>query len=187
MLRRGYDAVVASTEDVRGVVEKAEGVKFMSVGPSPLSAGEVRESLSRASTETSGLRGILTLMNDVYLPLSLPLYGALLPLLTTNASDIPDLIVMDVGAAAARDLGATLGVPVVFNSPSLLFTLDPEPAYSPAWGTGFGVNMSLLERCLNFLFPRLLSFALTGPFIAINRVRCVGHHPPRPGTALRGP
>lgn len=48
--------------------------------------------------------------------------------------------------------------------------------YIPAWGTGFPLSMSLWSRCLNILFPRLLSVALTPPFMHLNKVpaRVVG-------------
>ncbi len=88
-------------------------------------------------------------------PRSLPLFDALVSNVTQIA---PDIIVFDVGTIGAQYLVKHLSVPYVVNSPTLLFDLNGEPSYVPSWGTGFTLDMSLWGRCMNVLFPRLLSF-----------------------------
>jgi hypothetical protein len=168
MMKRGYHASVATHDNLRELVEAVPGLEFLSLGPLPLSQDELKDRLARAGAETSGFRGLLKLLNDVYLPLALPLYE---PLLSILQEADPDLLVLDIGTLGAADVAATLDVPFVLNSPTLLFHLDAWPSWLPAWGTGFSVHMSLLQRCLNFLFPRLLSVALTPPFMHINKLR----------------
>ena len=81
---------------------------------------------------------------------------------------------MDIGTMGARDLAHSLDVPFVVNSPTLLFNLamdhNANPSFVPAWGSGLSSDMTLWERCMNLLFPRLLSVALTPPFMHINKV-----------------
>lgn len=146
--------------------------------------------------DTSSFRGILTLLNEVYLPFSVPTYTALLPFV---ARDPPDVMVVDVTTLGAHDVALRTGIPAVMNNPSVEFSVDvrawlliipvagpslplltlcvPQlclqgpPSYIPAWGTGFGTAMTLWERCINLLYPRLLSVALTPPFMHLNKVR----------------
>jgi len=108
------------------------------------------------------------MFNEIYVPAAKPLYHALLPIVT---KDTPDLIVLDIGTLGAHDLAHHLNIPYVINSPTLLFELEDVPPYVPAWGTGFSRSMSLWSRCMNVLFPRLLSVALTPPFMQLNKIR----------------
>lgn len=172
MMRRGYTASIITHDNLRHMVEAVPGLRFVSAGPLPLPPDELRQRLGRISEGTSGIRSLISLLSDVYLPLALPLYDLALDLRLTMTTR-PDLIVLDVGAAGAKDLAEGLGVPLVLNSPTLLFRLDNRPNYMPSWGTGFSMNMSILERCVNLIFPRLLSVGLTPALLSINRVRSV--------------
>ncbi|RLN57518.1 hypothetical protein BBJ29_004070 [Phytophthora kernoviae] len=123
--------------------------------------------------DASNFRGILTMFNDIYVRAARPMFDALLPQLDKNGSNsnAPDLVVLDIATVGAQDLAHKLKVPYILNSPSLLFDLGGAPSYVPAWGTGFSENMSLWNRCMNILFPRLLSVALTPPFMELNKMR----------------
>lgn len=95
--------------------------------------------------------------------------------------DRPDILVIDIGALGAVDVAHANNIPYVINNPSLLFRIDNNPHYVPgtmtrnksngasdlydvastvfviAWGSGFTQQMTLWERCLSVLYPRLLA------------------------------
>lgn len=144
------------------------GVPFVSAGTFPVSADDLRAALKTMTRDASNFRGILTMFNDIYVAAARPMFEALLPHFTRNK---PDLIIMDVATVGAQLLAHKLKLPVIVNSPSIMFDLGGAPSYVPAWGTGFSIHMSLWNRCMNILFPRLLSVALTPPFMEINKMR----------------
>lgn len=80
-------------------------------------------------------------------------------------------MIVDIAAIGAKDMAKQLNVPVLLNSPTNLFDMEGYPYNGPAWGSGYSINMTLAERCKNFLYPRLLSVALTPPFLQLNKVR----------------
>ncbi|CAM9173522.1 unnamed protein product, partial [Choristocarpus tenellus] len=84
-----------------------------------------------------------------------------------------DLMVLDMGTLGGLDLAHKLGVPYMFNSPSLLFDLSGQhvSATLPGWGTGMARKMSMWERLQNVIFPRALSVFLTPAFIGMNKAR----------------
>ncbi|CAH0514086.1 unnamed protein product [Peronospora belbahrii] len=172
MIERGY-RVSFATHDSGREWAYAYGVPFLSAGPIPISAEDLRVKLRAMTRDASNFRGILTMFNDIYVRAARPMFDALLPQLETNGSNsnAPDLLVVDIATVGAQDLAHKLKVPYILNSPSLLFNLGEAPSYVPAWGTGFSDNMSLQDRCMNILFPRLLSVALTPPFMELNKVR----------------
>lgn len=184
----GYNATLATHDSVRHLFfAEAPHVRFLSLGPLPISPSDLRHCLHQVSKATSNFRGLLRLLNEVYFTLALPLYDILLPLLQ-RPDNTPDLLVIDIGAAAAgvQDLAETLptnggSIPLIYNSPTLPFRFGAALSarsggassshYMPAWGTGLSVHMSLFDRCLNLLFPFLLSIACTSQFLTINKVR----------------
>lgn len=169
MTRRGYRVSFATHESGRDWVQ-AHGVRFLSAGAFPISADDLRAKLRAMTRDSSNFRGILTMFSDVFVASARPMYDALLPQLQQPVLR-PDLVVTDIASIGAQELAQTLGVPFVINSPSILFDLGDAPSYIPAWGTGFSIHMSLWNRCLNILFPRLLSVALTPPFMQLNKMR----------------
>ncbi|CAM9822349.1 unnamed protein product, partial [Ectocarpus sp. 4 AP-2014] len=84
-----------------------------------------------------------------------------------------DLVVLDIGSLGGLDFAQKLGIPYMFNSPSLLFDLSGRhvTATLPAWGTGMARRMSLGDRLQNAISPRALSVFLTPAFIAMNKAR----------------
>eukprot|EP00752_Nemacystus_decipiens_P004684 g4272.t1 len=84
-----------------------------------------------------------------------------------------DLVVLDMGSLGGLDFAQKLGIPYMFNSPSLLFDLSGRyvTATLPAWGTGMPRRMSLGDRLQNAISPRALSVFLTPAFIAMNKAR----------------
>ncbi|KAG6578172.1 UDP-glucoronosyl and UDP-glucosyl transferase [Phytophthora cinnamomi] len=172
MKERGY-RVSFATHDSGKEWAHAYGVPFLSAGAFPISAEDLRVKLRAMTRDASNFRGILTMFNDIYVRAARPMFDALLPQLEKNGSnaDAPDLLVVDIATVGAQDLAHKLKVPYILNSPSLLFDLGGAPSYVPAWGTGFSENMSLWNRCMNILFPRLLSVALTPPFMELNKMR----------------
>ncbi|KAF1789041.1 UDP-glucuronosyl/UDP-glucosyltransferase [Phytophthora cactorum] len=172
MKERGY-RVSFATHDSGREWAHAYGVPFLSAGAFPISAEDLRVKLRAMTRDASNFRGILTMFNDIYVRAARPMFDALLPQLENNGTNTnaPDLLVMDIATVGAQDLAHKLKIPYILNSPSLLFDLGGAPSYVPAWGTGFSENMSLWNRCMNILFPRLLSVALTPPFMELNKVR----------------
>uniref|UniRef100_M4BGK9 UDP-glycosyltransferases domain-containing protein n=1 Tax=Hyaloperonospora arabidopsidis (strain Emoy2) TaxID=559515 RepID=M4BGK9_HYAAE len=172
MQERGY-RVSFATHDAGRQWAYAYGIPFMSAGPFPLSAEDLRDKLRVMTRDASNFRGILTMFNDIYVRAAKPMFDALLPQFEVNGSNMnaPALLVVDMATVGVQALADKLDVPYIINSPSLLFNLGEAPSYVPAWGTGFSVNMSLWNRCMNILFPRLLSVALTPPFMELNKVR----------------
>ncbi|CAI5716067.1 unnamed protein product [Peronospora destructor] len=179
MKERGY-RVSFATHDSGSDWVHAYGVPFLSAGDFPISAEDLRVKLRAMTRDVSNFRGILTMFNDIYVRAARLMFDALLPQLETNGSNsnAPDLLVVDIATIGAQDLAQKLNVPYVLNSPSLLFDLGGAPSYVPAWGTGFRDNMSLWNRCMNILFPRLLSVALTPPFMEWNKMRYELNLPP---------
>ena len=147
---------------------KETGAEFMSAGPFPVSASDLRSMLQKIASDSSTFRGVLAVFQEIYLPAAQPLFDALVSNVTQAA---PDIIVFDVGTIGAQYLVEHLSVPYVVNSPTLSFDLNGEPSYVPSWGTGFALDMSLWGRCMNVLFPRLLSVALTPSFMQVNKQR----------------
>jgi hypothetical protein len=145
---------VVSHDNLRPLVESVPGLAFISAGPLPLDPSDLRERLRRISAYGRGawggfpLRSLLSLLSDVYLPLALPLYNTPLDpsLLLSSDGCAPDLLVLDVSAAGAYHLADALDVPLVFNSPTLLFRLHNRPSHLPAWGSGFPADMTILQR-----------------------------------------
>ncbi|POM60704.1 UDP-glucoronosyl and UDP-glucosyl transferase [Phytophthora palmivora] len=179
MKERGY-RVSFATHDSGREWAHAYGVPFLSAGAFPISAEDLRVKLRAMTRDASNFRGILTMFNDIYVRAARPMFDALLPQLENNGTNVnaPDLLVMDIATVGAQDLAHKLKIPYILNSPSLLFDLGGAPSYVPAWGTGFRENMSLWNRCMNILFPRLLSVALTPPFMELNKMRYELNLPP---------
>jgi UDP:flavonoid glycosyltransferase YjiC (YdhE family) len=174
MHRTGYKVSFATHESGKDWVESA-GIPFISAGSFPIAADSLRKKLKSMAHDTSSLRGILTMFNDIYVGSARPMYTALLDIIHENQ---PDLLVIDVASIGAHDLAHKFEIPYIVNSPSIMFDLEGTPSYVPAWGTGFSGDMSLWNRCMNLLFPRLLSVALTPPFMQMNKVRWEFQLPP---------
>ncbi|CAI5734139.1 unnamed protein product [Hyaloperonospora brassicae] len=179
MQERGY-RVSFATQDSGRDWAYAYGLPFVSAGTFPLSDEDLRAKLRAMTRDASNFRGILTMFNDIYVRAAKPMFDALLFQFEVNGSNnkAPDLLVVDIATVGVQALAEKLDVPYILNSPSLLFDLGEAPSYVPAWGTGFSINMSLWNRCMNILFPRLLSVALTPPFMELNKVRYEVDLPP---------
>ena len=148
---------------------KSTGANFLSLGRFPISPSELRATLKKISADPSMFRGLLTLFNDVYLPLFQPMYNEVLNIIAREA---PTLVVVDIASLGAIDAVQKYKIPLVLNSPTFPFSLDVSShPWLPNWGTGFSIQMSLWDRCMNILFPRLLAVALTPAFIHINKLR----------------
>ncbi|CEG38893.1 hypothetical protein L915_20228 [Plasmopara halstedii] len=172
MKDRGY-RVSFATHDSGEEWVRAYGLPFLSAGEFPITAKELRQKLQAMTRDASNFRGILTMFNDIYVRAARPMFDALLSQLddTEVNPNTPDLLVIDIASVGAQYLAHKLEIPYILNSPSLLFDLGGAPSYVPAWGTGFHESMSLWNRCMNILFPRLLSVALTPPFMELNKMR----------------
>ncbi|EQC38445.1 hypothetical protein SDRG_04154 [Saprolegnia diclina VS20] len=167
MVRRGYNVSFATHDSGKEWVQRT-GATFVSAGPFPISADTLREKLQAITRDASTFRGILNMFNDIYVPTAQPMYDALYPSISASR---PDLVILDIATIGGHDLVHKLQLPYLVNSPSILFDMGGTPSYVPAWGTGFSIHMSLWNRCMNLLFPRLLSVALTPPFMQVNKAR----------------
>ncbi|TDH72937.1 hypothetical protein CCR75_008090 [Bremia lactucae] len=169
MKEQGYRVSFATHDSGREWVE-AYKLPFISAGSFPISSDNLREKLQAISRDTSRLNGLVTMFKDIYVEAASPMYDALL-LKLKNTEFVPDLLVLDIATIGAQFLAQKLQIPYVLNSPSLLFDLGSVPNYVPAYGTGFRQDMSLWDRCVNLLYPTLLSMALTSPFMVLNQIR----------------
>ncbi|KAH9109125.1 hypothetical protein AeMF1_015744 [Aphanomyces euteiches] len=167
MVKQGCNVSFATHDSGKEWV-RSTGATFVSAGVFPISADVLRDKLQAITRDASNFRGILNMFNDIYIPTAQPMYEALFPIVSANP---PDLVVVDIATLGGQDLVHKLQLPYVINSPSILFDIGGTPSYVPAWGTGFSLHMSLWNRCMNLLFPRLLSVALTPPFMQINKAR----------------
>jgi|TARA_B110000091_G_C13785357_1_gene463061 hypothetical protein len=141
---------------------------FVSLGQFPLTQSDLRKQLQKASRDSSTFHGLRGLFNDIYLPASQTMYKTLMPVIQQLQ---PVVMVVDIAALGALDAAAQAQVPLVVNNPTFPFSLESPPPWLPSWGTGMSITMSLWEKCLNVIFPRLLSVALTPPFITLNKQR----------------
>eukprot|EP00945_MAST-04E_sp_MAST-4E-sp1_P003432 g3432.t1 len=148
---------------------KATGSKYVSMGRFPVRPGELRSSMVKIMRDPSLFRGILALFNEIYLPTYKQTYEATIKIIEREK---PTMMVVDVGSLGAVDAAEKMGVKVVINMPTFPFSVDISPhPWLPAWGTGFSIDMTLWDRCMNILYPRLLSVALTPAFIRLNKMR----------------
>ena len=169
LVNRGYNVSFAThTRGRDWVNSECRGAHFVSLGKFPLSSNQLRKRLRSASADPSNFHGIRNLFNDIYLPSTADMFASLVPVIQALG---PAVIVSDIAALGALDAAASTHTPLVVNNPTLPFSLESPPAWLPAWGTGHSIHMSLWEKCMNLFFPRLLSVALTPPFITLNKHR----------------
>jgi UDP:flavonoid glycosyltransferase YjiC (YdhE family) len=169
LVQRGYTVHFATHSRGREWVESSvPGAKFISLGKFPLTLPDLQSLIKRVSQDTSNFHGIRALFNELYLPNTQSVYHALMPAIESLS---PSVIVSDIAALGALDAAAQSNTPLVVNNPTLPFSLKSPPPWLPAWGTGLSLSMSLWEKCMNTVFPRLLSIALTPPFITLNKQR----------------
>eukprot|EP00494_Astrolonche_serrata_P028864 UN29131 len=128
--------------------------------------GKYHPIVRQISEDDSFLRGIVTLITELYLPESESMFDDLEEAVKKVK---PDLLLVDVGTLAGFDIADLYSLPYIVNSPSLLFRLDSQ--YLPAWGSGFDLNMTIWERCISRLFPRLFSISLTPSYLQLNSIR----------------
>lgn len=166
LIGRGYRVSFAIPEEGRKMVNT--GITVVSSGPSAVPPKELKHRFRIMSQESTAFRGILTSFNEVLLPSVMPMFKSLKPSIKQSS---PDIMVIDIAALAGVMLAEEYDIPYVLNNPSLLFSPGESSATIPAWGSGFGTSMSLADRCLNAVFPRLLSLALIPSFMHLNRIR----------------
>lgn len=166
LIGRGYRVSFAIPEEGRKMVNT--GITVVSSGPSAVPPKELKQRFRVMSQESTAFRGILTSFNEVLLPSVMPMFKSLKPSIKQSP---PDIMVIDIAALAGVMLAEEYNIPFVLNNPSLLFSPGESSALIPAWGSGFGTSMTLADRCVNAVFPRLLSLALIPPFMHLNRIR----------------
>eukprot|EP01083_Nonionella_stella_P274893 933476_1 len=93
------------------------------------------------------------------------------PLLDIAQHVDPDVMVIDMWTLAGLDVAQKLGIPYVLNSPTIMFSLDTEISYLPAWSSGFSLSMSRYDRCISAMVPRAVSLFLAPMFFDRNQQR----------------
>lgn len=166
LMDRGYRVSFAIPEEGRKMVNA--GIEVVSSGPSAVPPKELKQRFRVMSQEITSFRGILASFNEVLLPSVVPMFKSLRPTIEANP---PDIMVIDICALAGLMLAQEYNLPYLLNNPSLLFSPGESSALIPAWGSGYGMSMSLTERCINAMFPRLLAMALIPPFMHLNKIR----------------
>jgi hypothetical protein len=95
--------------------------QIVSAGPFTVPNDELNLRRTRMSHEETTFRGILSLINDVYMPLVRDFYKHSIAALK---QDIPDLIVFDIATFGAKNVADKLNIPYIVNSPTFLFELQ---------------------------------------------------------------
>jgi len=67
-----------------------ESTQFLSLGPFPIDPMILHKRLFQVSQEKTGFRSLLRLFKDIYLPLSLPIYNTLLPLISSRRRGVDE-------------------------------------------------------------------------------------------------
>jgi MGT family glycosyltransferase len=168
LMDRGYRISFAIPEEGRKMVNT--GIEIVSSGPSAVPPKELKQRFRVMSQEITPFKGILASFNEILLPSVVPMFKSLRPTIEANQTR-PDIMVIDICALAGLMLAQEYDVPFLLNNPSLLFSPGESSALTPAWGSGYGTSMTLSERCINALFPRILAMALIPPFMHLNKIR----------------
>ena len=191
---RGHEITFASQDDAEPWFRQiflsdnndGGGARFESMGKFPYSSTMLRSHFSYASKESTGIWGLLHLMNAVYMPLVLPMQDELMRILgiMSRAGSLPDIVVVDAGSLGALNAAQAHGIYAVVNSPTMFIDINlgmsvgHDGAMLPAWGTGFPVDMSLPDRVANVLFTRFLSVVFMPFFTYYNTlIRKLGLNP----------
>ena len=104
-------------------------------------------------------------MNELYVPLTRPVYDALYTHLA-NGGKRPDVIVADVATLGARDAADVFDIPLVINAPSLLYGRA-----GGAPGAALSTGSSRSEKAQAALAPKLLALASSSALMTSNHVR----------------
>ena len=104
-------------------------------------------------------------MNELYVPLTRPVYDALYEHLA-NGGRRPDVIVADVATLGARDAADVFDIPLVINAPSLLYGRA-----GGAPGAALSSGSSRSEKAQAALAPKLLALASSSALMTSNHVR----------------
>ena len=140
--------------------------KFIDMGPLP--SGWSKK-LNVISKDPSLFRSTLSVFSDLYLEALPNFYSSIQGVLAGTS-----LAVIDVGTLGALEAARAMDIPVIIHSATIwadAFAQFEPPHWLPAFGSGFTKEMTLAERCLNALLPRLLSVALQPALMRVNRMR----------------
>lgn len=156
-------------EDEEDVEEKL--IHFVSAGALPLSRGSLQRLFQKTSENPSIFSSILSLVNELYVPMTMPVYDNIRPMFEHGV--LPDLVVYDIGTLGASFLVQKFNLPFLINSPSLTFDVDGRRNVEglPTFGTGFSTEMSFGQRCFNLFSAETFSVALTASFMRLNQLR----------------
>ena len=123
------------------------------------------KTFAKASRKATALGALACLMNELYVPLTRPVYDALYEHLA-NGGRRPDVIVADVATLGARDAADVFDIPLVINAPSLLYGRA-----GGAPGAALSTGSSRSEKAQAALAPKLLALASSSALMTSNHVR----------------
>ena len=123
------------------------------------------KTFAKASRKATALGALACLMNELYVPLTRPVYDALYTHLA-NGGKRPDVIVADVATLGARDAADVFDIPLVINAPSLLYGRA-----GGAPGASISSGSSRSEKAQAALAPKLLALASSSALMTSNHVR----------------
>jgi len=179
--RRGWRVALASTERVRGHVERFGEVCFVDLGSDPLGMPAFEDLQARVSAETSFLRGTIRIMRWVNGLWPTMFDGLMVALL----HDRPDVVVADLVTIAGLDAAEQMGIAHVINNADLLTAISVEvlpPAPDvPLLFSGHSIHrIGRMDRSLNPFWRRVGAtvFNLTLG-VELNRLRRDRGLPPR--------
>lgn len=168
LLRRGNNVTFVTYSPATSWVQTgAPGVRVVQL-PLPISKEYLREARLAATRDPSPAGSALVMLQQVYLSFYSSMHPGLLHVLS---SGYPDVIVADVTAVAAVDVGHQLNVPVVLNSPSLMFAGKGNPAWAPPLASGHQTDFSLWGRLQRFVYPQLMSVSSVSLTLVLNQHR----------------
>ena len=150
---------------------------FVDLGNLPSDWGEKLEMVSQ---DPSLFRGTLSVFTDLYLETFPQVYFSIKEHLKQAS-----LVVSDLGTIGAIEGARSLNIPLIIHSPTIwadAFSQFEHAHWLPAFASGFRKEMSLTERCLNALLPRLLSVALQPALMKVNKFRFEAGLDPHPSS-----
>ncbi|GMI37808.1 hypothetical protein TrCOL_g7935 [Triparma columacea] len=126
--------------------------------------------MTKITSRRGSFNGVLNLAHDIYLSATVPLYLRLKGII---GCDPPKAVFVDLLSFGGHLAVEQLKIPSLVNSPTLLPDLGTGSwsSYYPSFGTGYGSNMTLVEKCWNLLLPRFLSVSLAPMFSLFNSIR----------------
>lgn len=177
LARRGWRVALASTQNVRGHIERqSRGVEFVDLGPPGPIADRIKESEADLSLDPTGRRATLKIAASFVEGWPL-MYDALCASIKECR---PDVMIVNLVSFAGMDAADKNGIPFVVNNPYLIGTL-PASLLPPADDlpilmsgrsrTELGLRDRIEAPLIRMASPHLLDLTMGRKLNALRRTR----------------